>query len=56
MDQHVYKINGISMNLVCSLEPNRDLVFWDQKMFPEVRNRPLLPMDFSVIQPYEILS
>ena len=33
MDQHVNKTNGISMNLVCSSKPNRDLVVLDQKMF-----------------------
>ena len=27
-------------------EPNRDPVLRDQKVFPEVRNRPLLPRDF----------
>ena len=54
--QNINKTNGISMNLVCSLESNRDLVFRDQKLFPEVRNQPLLPRDFSAIQPYEFLS
>ena len=38
------------------VEPNRDLVFRDQKVLPEVRNQPLLPRDFSAIQPSEILS
>ena len=56
MDQNVYKTNGISMNLVCSLEPDRDLVLRDQKVIPEVRNRPLLPRGFSAIRPYEFLS
>ena len=37
-------------------EPNRDLVLRDQKVIPETRNRPLLPRDFSAIQPYEVLS
>ena len=55
-DQHVNKTNGISMNLVCSPKPNRDLVVRDQKMLPEVRNRLLLPRDFSAIRPYEFLS
>ena len=27
-------------------EPNRDPVLQDQKVFPEVRNRPLLPMEY----------
>ena len=54
--QNVNKTTGISMNLVCSLKPNRDLVLRDQKVLPETRNRPLLPRDFSAIQPYEFLS
>ena len=54
--QNVNKTTGISMNLVCSLKPNRDLVLRDQKVFPEVRSRPLLPRDFSAIRPYEFLS
>ena len=54
--QTVNKTNGISMNLVCSPKPNRDLVVRDQKVLPEVRNRPLLPRDFSAIRPYEFLS
>ena len=56
MDQNVNKTFGISMILVCSIEPNRDLVLRDQKVLPEVRNRQLLPKEFSAIQPYECLS
>ena len=37
-------------------EPNRDLVFRDQKVLPGIRNRPLLPRDFSTIQPSQSLS
>ena len=44
------------MILVCSIKPDRDLVLRDQKMLPEVRNRPLLPRDFSTIQPSKSLS
>ena len=54
--QDVNTTNGVSVVLVCPLEPNRDLVLRDQKVLPEVRNRPLLPRDFSAIQPYEFLS
>ena len=54
--QNVNNTTGISMILVCSLEPKRDLVFRDQKVFQEVRNRSLLPRDFSAIQPSKILS
>ena len=35
-------------------KPNRDLVLWDQKVLPEVRNRQLLHRDFPAIQPSEI--
>ena len=63
--QNVYKTYGITMILVCqpisqwanasirqsANQPNRDPVVRDQKVLPEVRNRPLLPRDFSAIQP-----
>ena len=48
-EQNVNKTKGISMILNVSLgvmEPNRDPVLQDQKVLPEVRNRPLLPREY----------
>ena len=38
------------------IEPNRDLVLRDEKVLPEVRNRPLLPRVFFSYSTFEILS
>ena len=46
MDQNVYKTKEISMILVCSIEPNRDLVLRDQKVPPEIPNRPFLQREY----------
>ena len=57
--QHVYNTIWIFMilnNSKYDIEPNQDLVLRDEKVFPELRNRSLLPRDFSAIQPYEFLS
>ena len=45
-----FSMHKCSAKPLFEIEPNRDLVLRDEKVLPEVRNRPLLPRVFSAIQ------
>ena len=52
----VFCIHKLKAKPSYEIEPNRDLVLRDEKVLPEVRNRPLLPRFFSAIQPLKFFA